>query len=42
MPLGTPTTQVDLTFAIRDSDGDLDGVNVMAFSISLTCSGRNC
>ena len=37
-----PPTQVDLAFAIRDSDGDLDGVNVMAFSISLTCSGRNC
>ena len=35
-------TQVDLAFAIRDSDGDLDGVNVMAFRISLTCSGRNC
>jgi len=39
--LGAPT-QVDLAFAIRDSDGDLDGVNVMRFSISLTCSGRNC
>jgi type II secretory pathway pseudopilin PulG len=39
--LGSPT-QVDLAFAIRDDDGDLDGVNVMAFSISLTCSGRNC
>jgi type II secretory pathway pseudopilin PulG len=37
-----PPTQVDLAFAIRDSDGDLDGVNIMAFSISLTCSGRNC
>jgi hypothetical protein len=37
-----PMTQVDLAFAISDSDGDLDGVNVMAFSISLTCSGRNC
>jgi hypothetical protein len=37
-----PPTQVDLAFAIRDNDGDLDGVNVMAFSISLTCSGRNC
>jgi hypothetical protein len=37
-----PMTQVDLAFAIRDSDGDLDGVNVMAFSLSLTCSGRNC
>ena len=35
-------TQVNLAFAIRDNDGDLDGVNVMAFSISLTCSGRNC
>ena len=41
-PLLGPMTQVDLAFAIRDSDGDLDGVNVMAFSISLTCSGRNC
>jgi hypothetical protein len=40
--LDVPMTQVDLAFAIRDSDGDLDGVNVMAFSISLTCSGRNC
>jgi hypothetical protein len=43
--LGLPT-QVGLSFAIRDRDGDLDGdldgVNVMAFSISLTCSGRNC
>ena len=37
-----PATQVELAFAIRDNDGDLDGVNVMAFSISLTCSGRNC
>ena len=37
-----PMTQVDLAFAIRDSDGDLDGVNVMAFSLSVTCSGRNC
>ena len=37
-----PMTQVDLAFAIRDSDGDLDGTNVMAFSISLTCKGRNC
>ncbi len=37
-----PMTQIDLAFAIRDSDGDLDGVNVMAFSLSLTCSGRNC
>jgi hypothetical protein len=36
------STQVGLSFAIRDGDGDLDGVNVMAFSISLTCSGRNC
>ena len=35
-------TQVDLAFAIRDSDGDLDGENVMAFSLSVTCSGRNC
>ena len=41
VPLGAPT-QVHLSFAIRDDDGDLDGVNVMAFSISLTCSGRNC
>jgi prepilin-type N-terminal cleavage/methylation domain-containing protein len=41
-PLGIPMTQVDVTFAIRDSDGDLDGVNIMAFNISLTCSGRNC
>ena len=40
--LDVPMTQVDLAFAIRDSDGDLDGVNVMAFSLSLTCSGRNC
>jgi Tfp pilus assembly protein PilE len=40
--LDAPMTQVDLAFAIRDGDGDLDGVNVMAFSISLTCSGRNC
>jgi hypothetical protein len=41
-----PPTQVDLAFAIRDRDGDLDsdldGVNIMAFSISLTCSVRNC
>jgi hypothetical protein len=37
-----PPTQVGLAFTIRDRDGDLDGVNVMAFSISLTCSGRNC
>ena len=37
-----PMTQVDLAFAIRDSDGDLDGENVMAFSLSVTCSGRNC
>ena len=37
-----PMTQVDLAFAIRDSDGNLDGVNVMAFSLSVTCSGRNC
>jgi len=45
--------QVNLAFAIRDWDGplppsrqatanDLDGVNAMAFSTSLTCSGRNC
>jgi hypothetical protein len=44
--LEAPMTQVDLAFAIRDVDGgldrDLDGVNIMAFSISLTCSGRNC
>jgi hypothetical protein len=40
--LGAPMTQVDLAFAIRDDDGDFDGVNVMAFSISLACSGRNC
>ncbi len=34
--------QIDLAFAIRDNDGDLDGVNTMSFAISLTCSGRNC
>jgi hypothetical protein len=34
--------QVDVAFAIRDSDGDFDGVNAMSFAISLTCSGRNC
>jgi len=34
--------QVNLAFAIRDRDGDLDGMNAMAFSTSLTCSGRNC
>jgi Tfp pilus assembly protein PilW len=39
-----PPLRVDLAFAIRDGDldSDLDGVNAMAFSISLTCSGRNC
>jgi prepilin-type N-terminal cleavage/methylation domain-containing protein len=37
-----PKARIDLSFAIRDDDGDLDGRNVMAFSISLTCSGRNC
>ena len=39
-----PPMRVDLAFAIRDGDlaVDLDGVNTMAFSISLTCSGRNC
>lgn len=37
-----PPLRVDLAFAIRDGDGDFDGVNAMAFSISLTCSGRNC
>jgi len=37
-----PPVRVDLAFAIRDDDGALDGVNAMAFSISLTCSGRNC
>ena len=37
-----PTSQVDVALAIRDSDGDFDGVNAMAFAISLTCSGRNC
>lgn len=42
VPSVRPRTQVYLAFAIRDSDGDLDGVNVMQFSISLTCSGRNC
>jgi type II secretory pathway pseudopilin PulG len=42
IPSVGPMTQVDLAFAIRDSDGDLDGVNVMAFSLSVTCSGRNC
>jgi prepilin-type N-terminal cleavage/methylation domain-containing protein len=35
-------TRVDVAFAIRDSDGDLDGMNAMTFSTSLTCSGRNC
>lgn len=35
-------SQVDVAFAIRDANGDLDGVNAMAFSISLSCSGRNC
>ena len=34
--------RVDVAFAIRDSDGDLDGVNAMAFGITVTCSGRNC
>jgi type II secretory pathway pseudopilin PulG len=42
IPSVGPMTQVDLAFAIRDSDGDLDGENVMAFSLSVTCSGRNC
>jgi type II secretory pathway pseudopilin PulG len=37
-----PTSQIDVAFAIRDSDGDLDGMNAMSFAISLTCSGRNC
>ncbi len=37
-----PSTQVDVAFAIRDNDGDPDGVNAMSFAISLTCSGRNC
>lgn len=37
-----PTSQVDVAFAIRDSEGDLDGVNAMAFATSLTCRGRNC
>jgi hypothetical protein len=42
VPSLAPMTQVDLAFAIRDSDGNLDGANVMAFSLSVTCSGRNC
>jgi hypothetical protein len=42
VPSLAPMTQVDLAFAIRDGDGDLDGVNVMTFSLSVTCSGRNC
>jgi len=42
VPSVGPPTQVHVAFAIRDSDGDLDGVNVMFFSISLTCSARNC
>jgi prepilin-type N-terminal cleavage/methylation domain-containing protein len=51
IPAGTPCfsmkvyetyPQVDVAFAIRDSDGDFDGVNAMSFAISLTCSGRNC
>ena len=50
VPLGAPT-QVHLDFAIRDDDGDLDGVNVMAFSISsdvqrakllMTTPGEGC
>jgi hypothetical protein len=41
-PQEAPKKKVDVTFAIRDSDGDLDGVNIMTFRISLTCSGRNC
>ena len=38
----TDPTWVGVDLAIRDSDGDFDGVNAMAFAISLTCSGRNC
>lgn len=34
--------EVEIWFAIRDDDGDLDGVNAMAFRNTLTCSGRNC
>jgi prepilin-type N-terminal cleavage/methylation domain-containing protein len=34
--------EVDVSFAIRDDDGDLDGVNAMSFRNTLTCSGRNC
>jgi hypothetical protein len=40
--LANPQSQVDVAFAIRDDDGDFDGVNAMSFAISLTCSGRNC
>ena len=34
--------EVEVWFAIRDDDGDLDGVNAMVFRNTLTCSGRNC
>jgi len=34
--------QIDVAFAIRDADRDSTGAGGMAFSISLTCSGRNC
>ena len=34
--------EVEVWFAIRDDDGDLDGVNAMSFRNTLTCSGRNC
>jgi prepilin-type N-terminal cleavage/methylation domain-containing protein len=37
-----PTSQVDVAFAIRDRDSDVDGVTAMSFTISLTCRGRNC
>lgn len=37
-----PTSQVDVAFAIRDSAGDVDGLDAMSFAISLTCRGRNC
>jgi len=34
--------EVEVWFAIRDDDGDLDGVNAMSFRNTHTCSGRNC
>ena len=34
--------QVDVDFAVRDDNGDLDGRNVMRFAMSVACTGRNC